>query len=423
METRANYFHEHARPGYWEEQLTKAEAEGRIDAKNAATIRRFINYRQGGRGITNLRATKIASILTSWRQVITIDWEAATIDDLFAARVRLTKVESCRGRLYKQNTISDHIRILKAFYRWMIVRGYSSIKREELDELKAPATDTDTTDPADLLTTDELNAMIKATKTHRDRAILAVLYESGARIGELARLKWSDIQFDKYGVKCTINDTKEGKKRYPRLFNSTAYLAAWRNGFYGPSAEGDALVFITSNGEPLKYRAIAKVIERAGERAGIRKRVHPHLFRKSRITELVRKNYQESVIREVFWANAATEMFSTYVKLSEKDIDNEFLKKAGLKAEHEINDDDDKPRQCMFCLAVNPPGSRFCRMCTLPLTSEAAEKVREAEKTIESQPEFAALLTSLKGQSRREMFCDGGAPQPADESQKQARSD
>ncbi|MDD3111738.1 MAG: site-specific integrase [Methanofollis liminatans] len=403
METSANYFHDHAAPGYWEKQLSKAEAEGRIDAKNAATIHRFINYRQGGRGITNLRSTKLASILCSWRQVLPTDWEAATIDDLFAARVRLTTMENSKGHPYKQNTISDHIRILKSFYKWMIVRGYSSIKREELDELKAPATDTDTTDPGDLLTTEELNAMIRAAKTHRDRAILAVLYESGARIGELARLKWSDIQFDKYGVKCTINDTKEGKKRYPRLFNSTAYLAAWRNGYYGPSAEGDAYVFIGTNGEPLKYRAIAQVIERAGERAGIGKRVHPHLFRKSRITELVRKNYQESVIREVFWANAGTEMFNTYVKLSEKDIDNEFLKKAGLKAEHEINEDDDKPVQCPYCLAVNPAGSRFCRMCTRPLTVEAADAMREAEKKIEGMPEFGSLVTAMKDQVRREM--------------------
>jgi integrase/recombinase XerD len=409
METSANYFHNQAAPGYWEEQLYKAEVDGRIDAQEAALIRRFINYRQGGRGITSLRAGKLAQILISWKQVLAAPWTEATIDDLFAARVRLTSMKNSRGRPYKQNTIADHIRILKTFYKWLIARGYSTIKAEELAELKSPPTDMETTDPGDLLTSDELNAMIKACKTHRDRAILAVTYETGARIGEVARLKWSDLQFDKYGVKCVINDTKEGKKRYPRLINSTAYLAAWRNGYYGPVAEGDAYVFISTRGEPLKYRAIAQVIERAAERANIKKNVHPHLLRKSRITELVKKNYQESVIKETFWANSDTSMFRTYLKLSEKDIDDEFLRKAGLKTESEIDADDDKPKQCMFCLAVNPPGSRFCRMCTKPLTAEAADAVREAEKKIEATPEYESLLSAMKEQVRREMASEAAA--------------
>ncbi|WP_067051279.1 tyrosine-type recombinase/integrase [Methanofollis ethanolicus] len=409
MEASANYFHEQGEPGYWDQQLKKAEADGRIDSRDAALVRRYINYKQGGRGISHMRSTKISQILVSWKQVLPVPWSEATIDDLFAARVRLTSMKNSRGRPYKQNTISDHIRILKGFYKWLAARGYSTIRTDELAELKPPATDTETTDPGDLMTAEELAAMIKACKTHRDRAIIAVTYETGARIGEVARLKWSDIQFDKYGVRCTINDTKERKKRYPRLINSTAYLAAWRNGYYGPAAEGDAYVFVSTDGEPLKYRAISQVIERAADRANIKKRIHPHLFRKSRITELVKKNYQESVIKETFWANPDTQMFRTYLKLSEKDIDDEFLRKAGLKTESEIDADDDKPKQCMFCLAVNPPGSRFCRMCTKPLTAEAADAVREAEKKIEATPEYESLLAAMKEQVRREMASEATA--------------
>lgn len=366
-------------------------------------IRRFVNYKQGGQGITHTRATKLTQTLISWRQVITQPWDEVTIDDLFAARVRLTSMKNSWGKPYAQNTIADHIRILKTFYKWMIARGHSMITTDELAELKAPPTDIETTDPGDLITSDELAAMIKACKTHRDRAIIAVTYETGARIGEVARLRWSDIQFDRYGVKCTINDTKEKKKRYPRLINSTAYLAAWRNGYYGPAAEGDAYVFISTNGKPLRYRTMSQVFERAARRAGIEKRIHPHLFRKSRITELVRKNYQESVLKETFWANPDTSMFRTYLKLSEKDIDDEFLRRAGLKTENEIDADDGKPRQCMYCLAVNPPGSRFCRMCTKPLTTEAADTVREAERMLEGTLEYGALIEAMKERARREI--------------------
>jgi len=400
MEASANHFHHQAAPGYWEEQLGKAEADGRINSGDAALIRRFVNYKQGGQGITHTRATKLTQTLISWRQVITQPWDEVTIDDLFAARVRLTSMKNSWGKPYAQNTIADHIRILKTFYKWMIARGHSTITTDELAELKAPPTDIETTDPGDLITSDELAAMIKACKTHRDRAIIAVTYETGARIGEVARLRWSDIQFDRYGVKCTINDTKEKKKRYPRLINSTAYLAAWRNGYYGPAAEGDAYVFISTNGKPLRYRTMSQVFERAARRAGIEKRIHPHLFRKSRITELVRKNYQESVLKETFWANPDTSMFRTYLKLSEKDIDDEFLRRAGLKTESEIDADAGKPRQCMYCLAVNPPGSQFCRMCTRPLTTEArqsqGEKVNSLLTHMDQDPRLALIDQKLE---------------------------
>ncbi len=404
MEASAHNFHYHTVPGYWEEQLKKAEDENRISTHDAAYVRRFVSYKQGADGVSHSRCTKITQILLSWQQVFEPYWDEATIDDLFSARVQLTSMKNSWGRPYAQNTIADHIRILKSFYRWMISREHSQITLGELSELKSPPIDNETTAPDDLITADELTAMIQACKTHRDRAIIAVTYETGARIGEVARLRWKDVQFDKYGVKCIIDDTKERKKRYPRLINSTSYLAAWRNGYYGKAAEGDAYVFVSSDGEPLKHRAISQVITRAAKRAGIKKRIHPHLFRKSRITELVKKNYQESVIKETFWANPDTSMFRTYLKLSEKDIDNEFLRRAGLKIESEISADDDKPRQCMFCMAVNPPGSRFCRMCTKPLTTEAADVVLGFEKTLEKTPEYGALIEAMKEQVRREMM-------------------
>ncbi len=53
------------------------------------------------------------------------------------------------------------------------------------------------------------------------------------------------------------------------------------------------------------------------KRAGITKRVHPHLFRKSRITHLIQQNYQETVIKQMMWGNLAPDMFRTYAVLSQ----------------------------------------------------------------------------------------------------------
>jgi len=379
MGSAADVFHDHGAPGYYEHLITLGLSEDRIQKEDADLLRRYINHLQATRGISPLRATKIAQIMISWRRFFPVSWRDATIDDIFDARNALETAESKKGKPYSKNTKNDHIRILKSFYAWMIKRKFSGIDREDLRELRAPGADTNTTAPEDLLTLDEITRMIEACKTHRDKAIIAVLYESGARIGELARMKWGGVRFDEYGVKVSVPDTKEDQTRFARLLMSTEYLAAWRNGYYGATPAGDALVFVSTDGQPLKYRAIAQVITRAGERAGIKKRIHPHLHRKSRITELVRRNYQESVIKEAMWGNLDTAMFKTYVKLSEKDIDAEFLERAGIAKKEEKEENNHLPRQCKYCFAMNAPTSKYCHMCTRPLTGEAANAVDNIE--------------------------------------------
>lgn len=374
MESAANVFHDHGTPDYHEHLIVIALSEDRIKNEDADLLRRYINHLQATRGISPLRATKISQIMISWRRFFTTPWRTATIDDIYDARNALEVAKSKKGKPYSKNTKNDHIRILKSFYIWAIKRKFSDINTEDLREIRAPGADTNTTAPEGLLTLDEITRMIEACKTHRDKAIISVLYESGARIGELARMRWAGVRFDDYGVKISIPDSKEEQTRFARLLMSTEYLAAWRNGYYGGTPTGDALVFVSTDGQPLKYRAIAQVITRAGERAGIKKRVHPHLYRKSRITELVRRNYQESVIKEAMWGNLDTAMFKTYVKLSERDIDAEFLERAGIAQKEEKEENNHLPRQCKYCFAMNAPTSKYCHMCTRPLTEEAASE-------------------------------------------------
>lgn len=380
MESAANVFHCHGTPGYYEHLISDALGKGNIQDEDAELLRKYISHVRATRGITPLRATKLTQTMISWRQFFSVLWQDATIDDLHDARNNLDLAKSSRGKPYSKNTKNDHVRILKNFYKWMIRRKLSKISLDDLSEIRAPGTDTDTTKPGELLTLDEIAKMLQACKTHRDRAIISVLYESGARIGELARMRWADVRFDEYGVKLSIPDTKTDQTRYSRLLMSTEYLAAWRGGYYRGTPEGDALLFVTTEGNPLEYRAIAQIITRAGERARIHKRVHPHLFRKSRITELVRRNFQESVIKESMWGNLSTNMFKTYVRLSEKDVDDEFLERAGIKTKTEKEENNHLPKQCKFCFAMNSPTGRYCHLCSAPLTSEAADERQRLEK-------------------------------------------
>jgi len=57
----------------------------------------------------------------------------------------------------------------------------------------------ETSDLEEIPTPGEIDRLIKACKYSRDRALdIPFFYESGARVGELARLTWKDLTFDEY---------------------------------------------------------------------------------------------------------------------------------------------------------------------------------------------------------------------------------
>lgn len=384
-ETAALPFHPHGAPDYYEHLISNAIEDGRIIENEGELIRKYVNSKSG---VSALRKTKITQTLISWRPHMQATWIAADIDEIHAAINNLKSANSTKGKPYSRNTISDHIRVMKSFYRWLGKRKLTGITREDLEEIKAGNGDTETTKPGDLLTREEISKMIAACKTHRDKAIVALAYETGARIHELARLRWSDLGWGDQYLDLHIRDFKTGKTRQVPIIDSIEYLAAWRNGYYGAVPSGDVWLFVTTKNEPLEYRAISQIITRSAERAKIKKRVHPHLLRKSRITELVRKKYSDAVIKEVFWSNQSTGMYRVYVKLSHQDVTNEFLEKAGIKTPDEESDSN-LPRQCKYCLAMNASTSEYCRVCFRPLTRQAVEETKDLGDVI---AEFADMV-------------------------------
>ena len=283
----------------------------------------------------------------------------------------------------------------------MIEEGHSKLSKDKVDKIKVPAVDTCTTSPDAILQEDDILAMVSQARTFRDKALLFVLYESGCRIGELARIKWKDVVFnDDSTVGLTITDTKTRKIRHALLGASVEYLANWRNNYPG-TPDPDNFVFISANGESMEYRALSQIISRTAKKAGVEKRVTPHLFRKSRITSLIKQNYQESVIKQAMWGNLGTNMFKTYVVLSEQDIDAEFREKMGLEKKEIKEDKKMAPRQCKACFAMNGPQSNFCHVCGKPLTDTARHDVESSTDTLrtllaENPTAQTALLELLK---------------------------
>ena len=366
----------------WEASLTTALKKELILPSEERLIREYLDEKAARDHITQSRKNKITTTLVNFRRFLLIEYTKATAADIFAAINKLTTGKNVHDRPFKQNTLWSYIRILKPFLLWMIESGYCEIKSLKIKQIKAPAIDTDTSTPDDIFTPEEIKALIQGCKHSRDRALISVLYESGARIGEIARLTWKDCIFDQYGAKLYINDTKAKKQRYARLTACAEYLARWRNDCPDPSPTG--LIFTNlHDGSPIEYITVRRLLERALKASGIEKMITKiHLFRKSRITHMIAQNYQESVVKQAMWGNLETRMFRTYVQLGEKDIDQEFLEKAGIQQKPTELMDTLKARPCSNCHHINAPTSSFCSKCGYPITDIARNDVEYTADSI-----------------------------------------
>ncbi|MFH0817740.1 MAG: tyrosine-type recombinase/integrase [Candidatus Micrarchaeota archaeon] len=243
--------------------------------------------------------------------------------------------------------------------------------------------------PEELLTPDEVKRLISCTKSIHDAALAHVLYESGCRIGELMAIRVKHIQLDNYGAIVMLRG-KTGDRRC-RLIDSVPILNRWLSE-HPMKSNPESYLFFGKNPEKgiSDRQVIAKVLKKAAKRAGIKKRVHCHLFRHSRATVLA-KSFTEAELKQIFgWTGGSTQP-ATYVHLSAQDVDSKFLALAGLKPIDKAQENPLLARKCYRCGQDNEFFVQSCSKCFALLDPRAiAHKEAEDRATLETAAREAA---------------------------------
>ena len=246
--------------------------------------------------------------------------------------------------------------------------------------------------PENLLTQEDIKEMEKKTINARNKALLSVLWESGARIGEVGTLQLKNVVFDEFGCKILVNG-KTGMRRV-RLINSASALLEWINCHPNRSNQ-DAFVWVNLEkgfANMMGYRNMVKILQRIADRAGIKKPVNPHHFRHSRATYMS-QFLTEAQMKEYFGWCQNSDMAAQYVHLSGKQVDDAILRMHGLK-EPDKKEDILKQRQCPRCKAFNDHNNKYCEKCWIPLTEQAANELEETEN--KSQESVISLMKLLE---------------------------
>ena len=222
----------------------------------------------------------------------------------------------------------------------------------------------------EILTEKEVRRLAEVCARPRDKALVLFLYESGCRIGELVAMRIRDVVFDKYGVQAFVNG-KTGPRRI-RVIACVPALAFWIS-YHPEKANRDAFLWPSMSqnktGRLVSPAWVAKLLKTLAMKAGITKRMYPHLFRHSRATHLA-KILPESMLRHIFGWTQRSDEPERYVHLSGRDVDEAILKVNGLELEEQDRPEKFSILTCDRCGMKNSPGMGLCVRCGSPLSPE-----------------------------------------------------
>ena len=266
---------------------------------------------------------------------------------------------------------------LRSFYKWL----YNADTYPDIVKWIKPDPNQSNKLPEDMLNEAEVRKLIESCKNQRDKTIVALLWDTGMRVGELLNLKVKDIALSD-SLSHVIVSGKTGDRRVPLVF-AVPYLANYLNDFRRGARQEDSLFIVidrnTPTNRPLDYIHVRKLLGDLKTRGNMEKKLYAHLFRHSRATYYANMLTEQQSKMFFGWSGGST-MVARYTHLSGRDIDNAILKANGL-----VNDKGEKiqPRpsikQCLKCQEKNEITATYCIKCGSPLDISPVQQLQESE--------------------------------------------
>ncbi len=260
----------------------------------------------------------------------------------------LQRLEARLGKPLMEATREDLLRLNKALkemrggkqYATILRMFYKTADREDLRKLLNVKAKRRRIGPDDILTLPEVQRIIDEAHSLRDKALIATLWETGARIHEVLAITLGDVRREKgdhlrYHVwfrKAKI----PGEEHEGYVIEAAPILARWLAAH--PFKREEAPLFPTWDGRPLEpFGGGYFVIKRAVRRARIPKRVTPHTFRHSRATHLLRIGVPEGQVKKLLGWTPESPMLGRYSHLADRDAYKALLKGLGYEDAEKVD--------------------------------------------------------------------------------------
>lgn len=286
-----------------------------------------------------------------------------------------------------------------AKYRTVLRQLFDFLDREWAADISTRNATNYEYSPERMWTPDEQQALIEAADNARDKAFIAVMFETAQRIGAIGTLTVGDVEFkDAYSI-LSINEDAEGLKgasgKVPLTWSS-AYLLRWMD-VHPASDDPDAALFTclpsarnVDAGDFLRYGNWRRRIRKAAEAAGLGDvdpaKLRPHNIRHTRAGEFKRNGEDNARTSQLYmkWAEGS-DQWDVYGRVSDDEMIETYLEERGVIDEAAVDDGGRRFDACPFeasCGVQLPPGTwDFCPSCGRALSADGVAAVDSASET------------------------------------------
>ncbi len=236
------------------------------------------------------------------------------------------KVRGQSGGTLKKNSQNYHLIAIRAFLRYLMKRGVSSLSPDRIELAKIPGRE------LDLVSDNEIGRLLESPDTAdekglRDHAMLELFFSTGLRLSELCSLNRDlDLSKDEFSVR--------GKGEKVRVvFLSEKAKSAIKEYLVKRKDMAEPLFvqlsYNKTNDGRLTPRSIERIVKAYATKAGISKKVTPHILRHGFATDLLSNGADiRSVQMMLGHANITTTQVYTHVTDKQlRDIHKKFHSK------------------------------------------------------------------------------------------------
>jgi integrase/recombinase XerD len=208
----------------------------------------------------------------------------------------------------KMSTLGRKLSVLKSFFGWL--SSEEIIQRDPTKKLKTPKEEKRM---PKALTIEELEMLREACGTIRQRAFVEVLYASGTRLSEIQRLNVTDINHQDRSANVIGKGNKERAVflSYKAMYHLNKYLKS--------RTDDDPALFVTER-KPyrrLSKRGIQREISAIAKRAGIEKKVSPHVLRHTFATLTLNNGAELAAVQELL-GHSSPDTTLRYARITEE---------------------------------------------------------------------------------------------------------
>jgi integrase/recombinase XerD len=218
---------------------------------------------------------------------------------------------------YARRTVARRLSAVRSLFAYLVAEGLApSAPSSVLAAPKIPAR------LPKIVPTEVLSAMLESPDPEtpvgvRDRAVLELLYATGARVSEIAELRLGGLDLAQGQITVMGKGSKERLIPVHRKAADSvkSYLKDGRPRLVKPAS--DDHVFLSARGRPLSSDAIRRVFKQAAEKAGAAHSLSPHSMRHTFATHLIEAGANLRTVQELL-GHIALSTTQIYTHLSVK---------------------------------------------------------------------------------------------------------